>query len=96
MLEQVQIVSQPPNLLEKIRDLVAHAESLHEDDDWTLNVDQMVFMIQHHNQIEDAFDRDDMDTLRTLAASQEFLTIFGDMSFDESYDRYESNFLVST
>lgn len=82
-------MTQSPDLLEKIRDLVAHAESVQEDDDWTLSVDQMVYMIQNHNLIEDAFDRDDMEALRTLVASQEFLMVFGEMSFDEAYDRYE-------
>lgn len=65
-------------------------ESDADDDDWTLNADQMVFMLQYHNAVETAFENDDMEFLDELEASEEFQAVFGDMSFDEAYDRYET------
>jgi hypothetical protein len=60
-----------------------------EEDQWILTTDQMIFMLQYHNPIEAAYENDDMEYLRSLAASEEYKSIFGDMSFDEAYDRYE-------
>ena len=65
-------------------------DSQPENDSWTLTTDQMIFMLQHHNAVEAAYANDDMDFLRNLAASETFVAIFGEMSFDEAYDRYES------
>ena len=59
-------------------------------DDWSLSSDQMIFMLQHNNEIEAAYERDDLEFLRSLAASDEYKAAFGDMSFDEAYDRYET------
>jgi hypothetical protein len=59
-------------------------------DDWSLSSDQMIFMLQHNNEIEAAYERDDLEFLRSLAASDEYKSVFGDMSFDEAYDRYET------
>lgn len=59
-------------------------------DDWTLDADQMIFMLQHHNAIEAAYEKDDTAYLKRLANSDEYKAIFGDMSFDEAYDRYET------
>ncbi|MEO8396499.1 MAG: hypothetical protein ABI700_26130 [Chloroflexota bacterium] len=64
-------------------------ESAVQQDDWTLNADQMIFMLQHHNLIEAAYEADDLEALRKLADSDEYKAIFGAMSFDEAYDRYE-------
>jgi hypothetical protein len=61
-----------------------------QQDDWTLNADQMIFMLQHHNSIEAAYEGDNLEVLRELAASDEYKAIFGTMSFDEAYDRYET------
>jgi hypothetical protein len=71
--------------------IVRRLQHLHEqeEDDWSLNTDQMIFMLQHHNVIEAAFENDDMQFLRDLADSEAYRSIFGDMSFDEAYDRYE-------
>ena len=60
-----------------------------QQDEWVLNADQMVFMLQHHNPIDAAYEADDMAFLRELEASGEYKAIFGEMSFDEAYDRYE-------
>jgi hypothetical protein len=60
------------------------------DDNWTLNANQMLYMLQNHNVIEAAFAEDDLGSLRQLAVSHEFRALFGDMSFDEAYDRYET------
>ena len=59
------------------------------DDEWTLTADQMIFMLQHHNAIEQAYTNDDDAYLEGLTASDEYRVLFGDMSFDEAYDRYE-------
>jgi hypothetical protein len=61
-----------------------------ENDSWTLTTDQMIFMLQYHNAVEAAYANDDMDFLRSLAASEAFVSVFGEMIFDEAYDRYES------
>ena len=60
------------------------------DDDWTLTADQMTFMFQHHNAIESAYASDDLEFLRQLAESDEYISVFGDMGWDEAYDRYET------
>lgn len=60
-----------------------------QQDEWTLNTDQMVFMLQHHNPIVAAYEADDLDYLRELANSDDYKAVFGNMSFDEAYDRYE-------
>lgn len=72
------------------------AVSQHEDktrvleDDWMLSAEQMLFMLQNHNAIESAFAENDIESLRQLAANDDFITLFGAMSFDEAYDRYET------
>jgi hypothetical protein len=58
-------------------------------DDWMLTPEQMLFMMQNHNVIERAFADDDLQFLRQFAVSEDFRTLFGDMGFDEAYDRYE-------
>jgi hypothetical protein len=58
-------------------------------DDWALTADQMLFMFQHHNPIETAYASDDMDFLRELATSEAYRVAFGDMPWDEAYDRYK-------
>jgi predicted nucleic acid-binding Zn-ribbon protein len=90
------------NLLQRVKqlerqnaDLAARIDRLEigeqeADDEWTLDVDQMVFMLQHHNAIEAAYDDENMEFLRDLADSDEYKSIFGDTSFDEAYDRYET------
>ena len=60
-----------------------------ENDEWILTNDQMIFMMHHNNMIVEAFETDDMQVLLDLQASQEFEAVFGDMSFDEAFDRYE-------
>jgi predicted RNase H-like HicB family nuclease len=58
--------------------------------DWTLNPDQLIFMLRHHNTIAAAFASEDLIYLRDLAASTAFRATFGDMGFDEAWDRYET------
>jgi hypothetical protein len=58
-------------------------------DDWTLTTDQMIFMLQHHNAIESAYRVNDLAFLRKLETSSHYKRVFGDMSWDEAYDRYE-------
>ncbi len=59
------------------------------DNDWTLTPDQTIFMLQHHNAISDGYRTDDLTLLRELAASTFYLNTFGEMGWDEAYDRYE-------
>lgn len=58
--------------------------------DWSLTADQMFFMLSYHNAIENAYQWDDMDFLRQLHQSEEYMAAFGIMSWDEAYDRYET------
>ena len=58
-------------------------------DDWTLSGEQTIYFLKYSNLIEAAYTKDDMGTLRTLAASDEFKASFGNMRWDEAYDRYE-------
>lgn len=59
------------------------------ENDWMLNATQMLFMLQHHNPIETAYADDDMEFLRSLSKTEAYLVAFGDMPWDEAYDRYE-------
>jgi hypothetical protein len=61
-----------------------------QEDDWSLNPEQMLFLLQNHNAINRAFEQDDLEFLRAFAEKEEFLALFGDMGFDEVYDRYET------
>ena len=38
-----------------------------QQDDWTLNTEQMIFMLQHHNPIEAAYEADDMESCENSA-----------------------------
>ena len=58
-------------------------------DDWTLTSNQMFFLIKRHNAIAAAYENDDMDFLDSIKTSEEYRTLFGDMPWDETYDRYE-------
>lgn len=57
--------------------------------EWTLTDDQMAFMLGRHNLVEVAYANEDMELLRRIAATDEYRKLFGDMSWDEAYDRYE-------
>lgn len=74
----------------------AHLESgaaIIEEDEWSLTAGQTLFMMQRHNAILEAYERDDVDFLKSLEASAEYQTAFGDMSWDEAFDRYESTWI---
>lgn len=75
---------------DKLEDIQLEGHEL-EIDDWSLNPDQMLFMLEHHNLIMDAYAKEDMESLRQLATTKEYQAIFGEMRFDEAFDRYESN-----
>ncbi len=65
-----------------------------EQDDWTLTVEQMFWMLNSRNVIE-AFMKGDASgsawvELAALIATDEFKALFGAMSFEEAYDRYTS------
>jgi hypothetical protein len=85
-------VDELAGLVEQLKTLVetqAHQNDQADADHWILDTDQMIFMMQHHNMIEAAYASEDLDSLRLLAASEAFKSVFGEMSFDEAYDRYE-------
>lgn len=58
--------------------------------EWILNTNQAIFMLTHHNAIETAYANEDMKALRKIAASKEYRKLFGKMTWDEAYDRYET------
>lgn len=65
-------------------------------DEWTLTAEQFAVMVNCHNLIEDAYaaakNGDDATFHRILdeiIASPEYQAAFGEMSWDEAYDRYE-------
>jgi hypothetical protein len=65
-------------------------EQLAEDDDsWALQGAQLAFMLQHHDEIETAYASEDMTFLDRLESSEEYRNLFGDMPWDEAYDRFE-------
>lgn len=56
---------------------------------WELNTEQMIFMLRLNNSILDAYENEDMEKLGDIEASGEYRDLFGDMTFDEAFDRYE-------
>jgi len=60
-----------------------------DEDDFSLNAAPMVFMVNHENVIEQAYAAHDMAFLGQLAESDEYKELFGDMGWDQAYDRYE-------
>jgi hypothetical protein len=60
-----------------------------ESDNWSLTSAQMFFMLEHHNLIEQAYADQDLTEIHKLAASKKYKQLFGLMSWDEAYDRYE-------
>ncbi len=64
--------------------------SVAEDDDFTLNAAQMQFMINAHNAAEAAYAAQDWAVIDEITASAEWRQLFGDMSWDQAYDRYET------
>ncbi len=64
-----------------------------EEKDWSLTASQTLFMMQRHNAILEAYERDDADFLKSLEASEEYKAVFGEMSWDEAFDRYESSWI---
>lgn len=63
-------------------------------DDWTLNTEQMFWMLQNNNLILEGVAGNAPDeateVVRELAATAEFKALFGDMGFDGAFDRYET------
>ncbi len=70
----------------------AVARALAADPEWTLTPEQFALMDAH----ADLFDlwqnygeAADVELVRELATTERYKALFGAMSFDESYDRYE-------
>lgn len=59
------------------------------DDDFGLTTEQMVFMINIHPAAEKADKADNFAFFDTLVASDEWQSLFDNMSWDQAYDRYE-------
>jgi len=62
-------------------------------DDWSLTAGQTLFMMQRHNAILSAYEREDLAFLTSLETSAEYRSAFGKMSWDEAFDRYESTWI---
>lgn len=58
-------------------------------DDFTLTVDQMIFMMNAINAIEQAEADDDKQFFIDLKESAEYQRLFGQMSIDQAIDRFE-------
>jgi hypothetical protein len=69
-------------------------EQLEPKGDWALQGKQLAFMLQHHDEIELAYAGEDMEALDKLESSTEYKALFGDMPWDEAYDRYEETWWV--
>ena len=54
----------------------------------------MLFMLQYHNPVEAAYASDNVTYLRQLEASADYQPLFGKMSWDEAYDRYEESLAI--
>jgi len=67
-----------------------HVKHKTEANEWTLNPRQMLFLMQNHNVLEKAYADNNLEFLRQFAESEDFKDLFGDMGFDEAYDRYET------
>jgi hypothetical protein len=57
--------------------------------DFSLNAAQMEFMLRTHNAAEIADANNDNAFFDTLVASDEWAVLFGSMSWDQAWDRYE-------
>lgn len=56
----------------------------------TLTVDQMLWMMNHHNAIIAAYDVCDLSALDALIDTDEYRSIFGAMDWNTAYDLYET------
>ena len=59
------------------------------EDDFTLSVEQMVFMLNAISAIEQAEAEGDKQFFIDLKESAEYKFLFGNMSIDQALDRYE-------
>jgi len=59
------------------------------NNDWTLTPEQITWMMQHANEIDDAYRADDTHRLDILSKTADYRALFGDMPFDEAIDRWE-------
>ena len=83
-------VTDQHSLFENLRERL-EAEN---NDEWKLEAEQLAFMIQNHEAIESAYQNDDMAFLTALESSKAYQAVFGDMPWDEAYDRYEESWWV--
>jgi hypothetical protein len=58
-------------------------------DEFSLNAAQMEFMLRIHNAAEAADTSEDYDFFDAIVSSQEWKNLFGEMSWDQVWDRYE-------
>jgi hypothetical protein len=73
--------------------IVAIQKPVHETtadaNSFTLTIDQMIFMMNAINAIEQAEEEDDKQFFTDLKESAEYKTLFGEMSIDQAIDRFE-------
>jgi len=60
------------------------------DLDWRLTPVQAAVLTRYRDFIKQKLDSDDMKALRTFAQSEDYRVAFGDMGFDEAWDRFNS------
>ncbi len=63
---------------------------------WVLEGAQLAFMLQHHDAIEAAYAAEEIAVLDRLEKSEEYRAFFGDMPWDEAYDRFEETWWTDT
>jgi hypothetical protein len=68
---------------------IKHEQFEQNVDDFRLSAEQMVFMINIDAAAELADQSDDYEFFDNLTASDEWKQLFGEMSWDNAYDRYE-------
>src|SRR5688572_14316870 len=79
---------------ELLRALQARISLLEDEEGWAMEGAQLAFMLQHKDHIEAAYDADDMKFIEVLETSEEYRGLFGDMPWDEAYDRFEETWWV--
>lgn len=57
--------------------------------DWGLSPEQLAFMQARDSEIEEAYRKDDDGFFIQIISSDDWGRLFGEMSWDEAYDRYE-------
>lgn len=60
------------------------------DSEWELTPEQYSYMVARIDFINAAYANEDMALLHELSTTEPYVSLFGSMSWDEAYDRFES------